>query len=124
MFCIIIIIIIINLLAIIVMFYLYFSVLSEADLMAMRDIKKICQSALFTVLRQEIDRFNNLLQIIHKCLQQLIQAIKGEVVMSEVLEDAYSALLQHRVPGQWKVCVCVCVCVYERGGRDKSSIYK
>ncbi|KAK2149323.1 hypothetical protein LSH36_455g05009 [Paralvinella palmiformis] len=77
-------------------------VLSEADLMAMRDIKKICQSALFTVLRQEIDRFNNLLQIIHKCLQQLIQAIKGEVVMSEVLEDAYSALLQHRVPGQWK----------------------
>ena len=76
--------------------------------MAMDDIKKICQSALFTVLRQEMYRFDNMLQVIHKCLNQLIRAVRGEVVMSEPLEEAYSALLHHRIPAQWKVC-CVTV---------------
>ena len=60
-------------------------------------------SALITVLRQEIDRFNNLLHIIHKSLSELTQAVKGEIIMSDLLEDAYKALLTQRVPTQWKV---------------------
>lgn len=59
-------------------------------------------SALMTVLRQEIDRYNNLLFNIHTTLKSLILAIKGEVIMSEPLEDAYNALLSQKVPQKWK----------------------
>lgn len=60
-------------------------------------------SALVTVLRQEMDRFNNLLNVIHSTLKALILAIKGEVIMSEQLEDAYNSLLSQKVPQKWKV---------------------
>ncbi|WAR20147.1 DYH6-like protein, partial [Mya arenaria] len=59
-------------------------------------------SALVTVLRQEIDRFNNLLHGIHSSMRSLILAIKGEIIMSEPLEDAYNALLAQKVPQKWK----------------------
>ena len=42
-------------------------------------------------------------QAIHKSLQQLIKAVKGEIVMSLDLEEAYYAILNHKVPKQWKV---------------------
>ena len=66
-------------------------------------LQKICQSALFTVLRQELDRFSSLLSVIHNSLASLQLAVNGEVVMSQPLEEAYSALLSQRVPAQWKV---------------------
>ncbi|KAH9496161.1 Dynein heavy chain 6, axonemal [Bulinus truncatus] len=59
-------------------------------------------SALLTILRQEIDRFNNLLSIIQTSLTQLTLAVKGEIVMSEQLEDTYDSLLTQRIPSQWK----------------------
>lgn len=59
-------------------------------------------SALMTVLRQEVDRFNHLLAIIHESLKALILAVKGEVIMSESLEEAYTALLSQKVPQNWK----------------------
>lgn len=59
-------------------------------------------SALITVLRQEIDRYNNLLFIIETSLKELILAIKGEVIMSEPLEEAYNAILIQKVPQRWK----------------------
>ncbi len=66
-------------------------------------IKRTCSSALFTVMRQEIDRFNNLLEIMHKSLKALKRAVKGEVVMSQTLEESYNALLNQRVPPEWTV---------------------
>jgi len=74
-------------------------------------------SALVTVLRQEMDRFNNLLHVIHTTMKGLILAIKGEVIMSEQLEDAYNSLLSQRVPQKWKVdtlleCVFFSVSVF------------
>ena len=60
-------------------------------------------SALITVLRQEIDRYNHLLSIIETSLKELILAIKGEVIMSETLEEAYNAILSQKVPQKWKV---------------------
>lgn len=75
---------------------------------ALEEINTICNSAMFTVLRQEVDRFNALLHIIHKSLQSLILAVKGEVVMSEPLEEAYNALLSQRVPAEWKVVLFSC----------------
>ena len=76
-------------------------------------IKCLCQSALFTVLRQEIDRFNHLLDIMRQSLRSLCLAVKGEVVMSETLEEAYKALLSQRVPAQWKVWKCAISCSLE-----------
>lgn len=58
-----------------------------------------------TVLRQEVDRFNHLLAIIHESLKALILAVKGEVIMSESLEEAYTALLSQKVPQNWKVYI-------------------
>ena len=56
-----------------------------------------------TVLRQEINRFDRLLGIIHSSLSSLRLAVKGEVLMSEQLDEAYSALLSNRVPKAWEV---------------------
>jgi len=56
-----------------------------------------------TVLRQEIDRYNTLLHGIHSSMRSLVLAIKGEIIMSEPLEDAYNALLAQKVPQKWKV---------------------
>lgn len=60
-------------------------------------------SALLTVLRQEIDRFNNLLSIIQTSLKELLKAVKGEIIMSDTLEEAYMAFLGQKVPQRWKV---------------------
>ena len=60
-------------------------------------------SAMVTVLRQEIDRYNTLLHGIHSSMRSLVLAIKGEIIMSEPLEDAYNALLAQKVPQKWKV---------------------
>ena len=77
--------------------------MSEITPQGLEKIKMLVNSALFTVLRQEIDRFNQLLLIIHKSLKDLCLAVKGEVVMSQSLEDAYSAFLNQRVPTEWRV---------------------
>ena len=47
--------------------------------------------------RQEIDRFNKLLETIHTSLRALNRAIDGEIVMSESLERTFDALLQQKV---------------------------
>lgn len=57
--------------------------------------------SLTTVLMQETDRFNKLLNIIHVSLVDLQRAIKGFVVMSESLEAVFNALLSDAVPGMW-----------------------
>ena len=62
------------------------------------------QTAYVTVLRQEINRFDKLLGIIYTSLSSLRLAVKGEVLMSEQLEEAYNALLNNRVPKAWEVC--------------------
>lgn len=49
------------------------------------------QNSLTVVLTQEIARFNNLLRLIHDCLNELEKAISGLVVMSEEIEAVYSA---------------------------------
>jgi len=60
------------------------------------------RSVYLTVLRQEINRFDRLLAIIHSSLSSLRLAVKGEVLMSEQLDEAYNALLNNRVPKAWE----------------------
>ena len=57
--------------------------------------------SLSTVLRQEIDRFNNLLRVLWKSLDNIKKAIKGLVVMSADLEKVYTSFLNNQVPAQW-----------------------
>ncbi|CAG5008051.1 unnamed protein product [Parnassius apollo] len=54
-----------------------------------------------TALRHEAERYDALLALLHASLHNLQQAIKGEVLMSESLEEVYSALAAGRVPAMW-----------------------
>ena len=77
------------------------------------------QTAYVTVLKQEINRFDRLLGIIHTSLSSLRLAVKGEVLLSEQLEEAYNALLSNRVPKTWEVCkyssiVCLWECLHRK----------
>lgn len=56
---------------------------------------------LTTVLMQEIDRFNNLLRIVHKSLSDLQKAIKGFIVMSDSLESIYNSFINNQIPRLW-----------------------
>uniref|UniRef100_A0A8C7WKA2 Uncharacterized protein n=1 Tax=Oncorhynchus mykiss TaxID=8022 RepID=A0A8C7WKA2_ONCMY len=60
-------------------------------------------SALLVILRQEIDRFNYLLCVVRSSLLSFSASIRGEVLMSEALEEVYTALLTMIVPSDWKV---------------------
>ncbi|KAF6321024.1 dynein axonemal heavy chain 6 [Rhinolophus ferrumequinum] len=58
-------------------------------------------NSLTTVLGQEVDRFNNLLKLIHTSLETLNKAIAGLVVMSEEMEKMYNSFLNNQVPSLW-----------------------
>lgn len=59
------------------------------------------EESLNTVLIQESIRYNNLLTTIQQTLQDLLKAIKGLVVMSEVLEAMAKSLYSNLVPVLW-----------------------
>jgi dynein heavy chain len=58
--------------------------------------------SLSTVLLQECERFNVLLTVMARTLTELQQAIKGEVLMSNDLDQMYLAMLNSQVPSNWK----------------------
>eukprot|EP01063_Lacrimia_lanifica_P030854 TRINITY_DN4987_c0_g4_i2.p1 TRINITY_DN4987_c0_g4~~TRINITY_DN4987_c0_g4_i2.p1 ORF type:complete len:4157 (+),score=1788.38 TRINITY_DN4987_c0_g4_i2:76-12546(+) len=57
--------------------------------------------AMNTVLTQECSRFNKLVRVIHRSLNDLDKAIKGLVVMSSELDAVYQALFINQIPGAW-----------------------
>ncbi|XP_046394196.1 dynein axonemal heavy chain 1-like [Ischnura elegans] len=54
-----------------------------------------------SVLVQEVLRFNRLIKIINSSLNDLIRALKGLVVMSEILEDMALSLSKNYIPSLW-----------------------
>uniref|UniRef100_A0A8C6E8C9 Dynein axonemal heavy chain 14 n=1 Tax=Moschus moschiferus TaxID=68415 RepID=A0A8C6E8C9_MOSMO len=57
---------------------------------------------LLTFLIQEIERFDQLLSIIHKSLKDLQLAIKGEIILTQELEEIYHSFLNTKVPKLWQ----------------------
>ena len=58
--------------------------------------------SLSTVITQEIERFNKLLQVMGTTLTALVKAIQGFIVMSEELDTMYNALSIGIVPPNWE----------------------
>jgi len=54
-----------------------------------------------TVLVQEIIRYNRLLEVMKSSLENVKKALKGEVVMSEELEQVANSLHDNQVPKLW-----------------------
>jgi len=69
------------------------------DVARKHPIKK--DESMNTVLQQELLRFNKLIKQIKMTLNNLIRAIKGEVVMSVDLEQLGNAIFDNRVPSLW-----------------------
>jgi dynein heavy chain len=57
-----------------------------------------------TVVFQEVDRYNKLLQRMKKTLVDLQRGVKGLVVITTELEGVFSALLVGQVPEAWGFC--------------------
>ncbi|KAM4770854.1 dynein axonemal heavy chain 14 [Rhinophrynus dorsalis] len=74
----------------------------EALVKARKDYDRLIHSALLTVLRQEISRFNHLLLVIRGSLHALQQAIKGEIILNTQLEEVYDSLANLKVPALWQ----------------------
>lgn len=62
-----------------------------------------------TFLNQEMVRFNKLLRVMRQSLNDLRKAIKGIVVMSEVLDKMYTRMLNNQVPGNWEAVAYPCL---------------
>ena len=60
------------------------------------------EQSMNTVLVQEIIRYNRLLSVIHRTLQDLLKALKGLVVMSQELESMSTSLFNNQVPVLWE----------------------
>ncbi|XP_004692998.1 PREDICTED: dynein heavy chain 14, axonemal [Condylura cristata] len=56
---------------------------------------------LLTFLSQEIGRFDNLLFIIHKSLNDFQLAMKGVIILTQELEEIYYSFLDMRIPTLW-----------------------
>jgi len=60
------------------------------------------ENSMNTVLLQELIRYNRLIVLVRKAMQDVQKAIKGEVVMSAELETVFNAMYDGRIPPSWK----------------------
>jgi dynein heavy chain len=69
--------------------------------MVMEKFPLLYAESLNTVLVQEMERFNKLLNTIDSNLKTLLKAMKGLAVMSPALEEICSSLVAGKVPASW-----------------------
>lgn len=58
-------------------------------------------SAMTTILGQEIDRYDRLLSLIFRSMDDLVKALRGEIVISKTCENVFESFLLQRVPDEW-----------------------
>ncbi|XP_011804361.1 PREDICTED: dynein heavy chain 14, axonemal-like, partial [Colobus angolensis palliatus] len=68
----------------------------------LEDHDRLIHCVLLTFLKQEIKRFDKLLFVIHKSLKDLQLAIKGEIILTQELEEILNSFLNIRVPKLWQ----------------------
>lgn len=66
-------------------------------------------SSLTTVLLQEMIKFNRLLRVMKKSLEDLDKAINGFIVMSAELDAMYVAFQNNQVPPNWTAAAYLCL---------------
>ena len=59
------------------------------------------QHSLTIVLFQEIDKYNNLINVIDNSLNELKRAIEGTSVMSPESDEIFNSLLLNKIPSSW-----------------------
>lgn len=59
------------------------------------------EESMNTVLQQEVVRFNVLIATVHSTLAQLIDALRGNTVMSGELEEMLESITQKKIPKIW-----------------------
>eukprot|EP00111_Clytia_hemisphaerica_P023720 TCONS_00069889-protein len=83
------------------------SALSLPDLASPPSLPTSMSPSVSVVLQQEQKRFNNLLSIISTSLTSLHDAMKGNVLFNETLEEMAKCILQNKIPLQWLAhCYC------------------
>ncbi|XP_068084555.1 dynein axonemal heavy chain 3 [Anabrus simplex] len=65
------------------------------------DFPVLYTNSMNTVLRQEVVRFNNLIEVVKDSLVNVQKAVKGLVLMSLDLEEVHYSLLVGKVPQLW-----------------------
>lgn len=60
-------------------------------------------SAMNTILRQEINRYNRLLSVIVRTIEELVKALKGEIMISKTCENVFNSFLLQKVPDEWEL---------------------
>ena len=79
---------------------------ANIDYDATARILSVDPSPLTVVLLQEIERYNELLNLIRQQLNELRRGIQGLVVMSTDLEAVFSCIFESRVPPMWEKVGC------------------
>ena len=49
----------------------------------------------------QVIRYNRLLTVIHSSLQDLLKALKGQVVMSQARETMFNSIYYNTIPQMW-----------------------
>ena len=62
----------------------------------------VYENSMNTVLRQEVIRFNRLIDEIKSSLKNVKKAIKGQIIMSSSLEEIFTSMSVGRVPAAWE----------------------
>lgn len=75
--------------------------ISKAHALTFAETEPGVENSLGVFVRQEIHRFNKLLDVIRISLVQLEKAIQGIFVMSMELEKMFSKFLDGKVPDNW-----------------------
>ncbi|XP_059839458.1 dynein axonemal heavy chain 6-like [Hypanus sabinus] len=58
---------------------------------------------LLTVLRHEINCYNQLLQVVISSLNSLCQGVKGKIILTPTLEEMYNCFLSLKMPKLWQL---------------------
>lgn len=63
---------------------------------------QLAMTPTIVVLLQELERFNNLIKVMKRTLQQLKKALAGEIGMDAILDNVAYSLYNGQLPASWR----------------------